>query len=70
MVGKVGCIIFLVALLVGCLGGLGIKVDLDGIAKKKWVTSGFGFKVILGGSLCVSGPCIFHLSCLTISKVA
>ena len=68
--GKVRCIIFLVALLLGCLVGLGMKVDLDGTANKKCVTLGFGFKVILGGPLCVSGLCILHLSCGNRSKVA
>ena len=38
--------------------------------KKKWVTSGFGLKVMLGGSLFVSGHCTLQISCETISKIA
>ena len=37
--------------------------------KKKWVTSGFGLKVMLGGSLFVSGHCTLQLSCETIYKI-
>ena len=70
MVGKIVCLIYLVALVVGCLGGSVLKVDLSGEVKKKCVTSGFGLKVMLGGSLCVSGPCTFHLPCGNISKLA
>ena len=33
-------------------------------------TSGFGFNVIIGGSLCVSGPFILHIFVGTISKVS
>ena len=38
--------------------------------KKKWVTSGFGLEVILGGSLFVSGQCKWKLSCETIYRIA
>ena len=37
-----------------------------GQLRKKWVTSGFGLKVMLGGSLFVSGRCTLQLSCETI----
>ena len=33
--GKVGCLVNLVAPLVGCLGGFFLKVDTFGAAKKK-----------------------------------
>ena len=51
MEGKVVCIVYMAALLVGCLGGSVLKVDLAGAVKKKWVTSGFGLNVMLVGSL-------------------
>ena len=35
MVGKVGYIVYMVALLVGFLGGSVLKVYLDGVVKKK-----------------------------------
>ena len=38
--------------------------------KKKWVTSGFGLKVILGGYLFVSGHCTLQLSFETRYKIA
>ena len=38
--------------------------------KKKWVTSGFGLKVILGGSLFVSFHCTLQLSCENIFKIS
>ena len=50
-------------------GGLIFKVDIAEAEKKKWVTSGFGLKVMLGGSLFVSGQCILQISCGTISKI-
>ena len=56
MVGKVGCILYLAALLVCYLGGSVMKVDLDGAINKKGVTSGFGLKMLLEGFCCVSGP--------------
>ena len=37
--------------------------------KKKWVTSGFGLKVMLGGSLFVSDHCTFQISCENIPKL-
>ena len=37
---------------------------------RTWVaTSGFVFQVMLVGSLCVSGPYKFHLSCGSLSKI-
>ena len=47
-----------------------IKFDLTGAVKKKRVTSVFGLKVVLGESLCVSGSCIFRISCGTIFKLS
>ena len=38
-------------------------------AKKKRVASDFGSKVMLGGSLFVSGHCTLQLSCENISKI-
>ena len=35
IVGKVGFLVYLLALLVSCLGGSVLKVDLDGVVKKK-----------------------------------
>ena len=35
MVGKVGCLVYLLAILVGCLGGSVINADLAGVVKKK-----------------------------------
>ena len=53
MVGKVRCLVYLAEILVGCLGSSVMKVDLAGALNKKWVTSGFRLKVMLGGYLCV-----------------
>ena len=39
-------------------------------AKKKWVTSGFGLKVMLRGSLFVSGHCELQLSCENRSNIS
>ena len=38
--------------------------------QKKWVTSGFGLKVIIGGSLFVSGHSTLQLYCETRSKMS
>ena len=70
MVGKVGFIVYITALLVGYLRGSVPKVDFIGSVKKKRVISGFGLKVILWGSLCVSGACTLHLYCGIISNIA
>ena len=67
---KVGCIVNLVALLVGFLGGLVLKVDLSGVTNKNRATSGIGLQVIIGVSLCVSDPCTLNISCETIYKLA
>ena len=70
MVDKVGCHVYLVALLECCLGGPFLKVDIAGEVKGKRVTSGFGLQVMLGESLCVSGPFIFQISFGTIYQLA
>ena len=70
MVVKVGCIVYMEALLVGCLGGSVLKVDLAVMMKTKRVTSVFGLKVMLGGSLCVSGPSTLQISCGNIYRIA
>ena len=57
------------ALIVGCLVCSFMKVDISGAVNKKIVTSGFGLQVILIEALCVSGPCIFQISCGTGSKL-
>ena len=48
---NVVCIVYLVAIRVGFLGGSVIKVDIAVVVKGKRVTSGFGFQVMLGGPL-------------------
>ena len=70
MVGKIGCILYLGALILGCLGGSVLKVDINGAVKKKWFTLGFGLKVMLGGYLCVLGTCTLQLSCGTVSNLS
>ena len=57
MLGKVGCLVNLEALLVGYLGGSVLKVDLAGAANKQSLTSGFGLLVMLGVYIFVSVPC-------------
>ena len=44
--------------IVGCLGGSVWKVDITGVMNNNKVTLGFGFQVIIGVSLFVSGPYI------------
>ena len=70
MVGKVGCLVYLAALLVGCLGGSFLKIDISRVVKGERETSGFGLKVMLGGYIFVSGSCTFQISCGDISKIA
>ena len=70
MVGKVVFIVYLASFLMIFPAGSVLKVDLSGTAKKKRATSVFGFKVMLGGSICVSGPFTLKISCGTISKLA
>ena len=53
MVSKVGCLVYMVDLLVGCLLGSVLKFNLAVVVNKKGGTSGFVLKVILGGSLFV-----------------
>ena len=55
MLGKVVFLVYLAAIIVGCLGGSIMKVDLAGAVKKKLGDFRFVFRVLLGGSLCVSG---------------
>ena len=43
-------LVYMVALILGCLGGTVLKVGLAGAVNKKRVVSGFGLKVMLGGS--------------------
>ena len=45
--GNVGCLVNLVSLIVGSLGGSVLKVDLSVVVKGKMATSGFGLQVIL-----------------------
>ena len=52
--GKVVCLVGLEALLVGCLGGSVIKVNLYGVVTENKKTSCFVLQVMLGVSLCVS----------------
>ena len=63
--GKVGFLEFLVEILVGYQRGLVMRVDMAGLVKNNWVTSGFVLQVILVGSLGVSGPCTLQLACGT-----
>ena len=60
----------MVSLIVDFLGGSALKVDIAGVLKKKRATSGFGLEVMLGGSLCVSVPCILQLYYGNISRIA
>ena len=62
---KVGCIVDSTAPFVGCLRGSSLTVDLDGVVKNIHVDSGFVFQVVLVGSIGVSSPCEFQLSCGT-----
>ena len=55
--GDVGCLVGRLAVLVGFLGGSVLVVYLARVVKKIRVASVFVFKVILVGSLVVSGPC-------------
>ena len=53
--------------LVDCLVVSVLSVDLDREENKKRATSGFGLKMMLGGSLCVSVTWKIQLSCRNIS---
>ena len=66
--GNCGLILYMASLIVGFLVGSVLKFDLAGVMRKK-VTVGFGLKVMLVGFLYFLVPCIFHLSCGTISKL-
>ena len=52
------CILSMAAPLVGFLGVSIMRVDLGGLVKKNRVTSSFGLQLMIGGFICVSGPCI------------
>ena len=67
--GKVGFLVNLAALLVGCLIDSVPKVHLYGEAKKKREASGFLLKVMFEGCLCVSGTFILQISSRNISKL-
>ena len=60
---KVGCLVVWVALLVGCLGGSVLTVDMAEVVNKIRVTSGFVFHVMFVGCLGVKGACTLQLSC-------
>ena len=66
---EVGCIVVWLALILGCLGGLVLTVDMAVMEKKFWVTSGFGLKVMIVGSVGVSGTCTLQISCGTQYKI-
>ena len=70
MVGKVKCLVDLAELLVGCLEGSVLKVNISEVLNKKGGNSVFGLQVILGGYLFVSVPCMFQIYCGTIYKLA
>ena len=70
MVVNFVCLVYMVALLVGCLGNPVLKVGIAEAVKKKRVTSCFGFKDMLGGYFCVSGFCIFQIYCGTMSNIS
>ena len=55
--GKVGCILYLMALLVGCLGGSFLKFDLAGAAKKKKGN----FRFLIEGDACRVSLCFRYL---------
>ena len=61
--GKVGCLVGQESLLVSYIGGFVLTVDMAGVVKKTRLTSGFGFQVMLVGSLGVSVPFILQLYC-------
>ena len=63
VMGKVGCLVIWLALPVGFLGGPVLIFNMAGVVKKIWVTPGFGFQVILVGSLGVPGTYTLNLSC-------
>ena len=61
--GAVGCLLGQASLLGGCMENSVLMFIMDGVVKSIQETSGFGFPVILVGSLDVSGTCKLHLSC-------
>ena len=73
MRSEVGHLVRLAALLVGCVVGSSLKVDLYGVVKKNIslvATSCFVFQVMLGRYICVTGPYILQLYCGTGSNIS
>ena len=68
--GKVGCQVGWVALLVAWLEVLVLTVDMAGVVKSIQETWDFGLQAMLEGSLGVSGPHKLHISCVTLSNLA
>ena len=68
--GKVVCLVYMVAFLVGFLGGSVMNVGIAWVVDKKRATTGFRFKVMLGGYLCVSGTWKLQLYCGTTLQLA
>ena len=68
--GKVVCLLGLSERIIAYLGGSVLKVDITGMVKKNRMTSGFGFQVIIGVSLCVSGPYTLQIYCGTWSEIS
>ena len=50
-------------------GRLSSEGYIFGVVKKKGAASIFGLQVMLGGSLCVSGPCKLQIYCGTRTKL-
>ena len=67
---KVGRLVYLAALLAGCLGGSVLKVDISRWLKKIREASGFGLQAIIGGSMFVPGTCTLKIFCGTICNLA
>ena len=55
IMGKVGCIVYLVALLLGCMGGSVLNVDITGSVKKK------GRPQVLDWKWCLEGLFLFQV---------
>ena len=51
------------------LGKIFMYLSFSRSVNKKWVTSGFGFKVMIGGSLFVSSHCALHIPGETRSRI-
>ena len=68
--GNIECLVGWMELLVYFLGGSVLTDDMAGAANKILVTSGYGLKIMLVGSLYVSGPCTLQLSYGTQYKIS